>query len=356
VRVAVALRRGVAVVQVGQERVVVRAEVLPVEVERVLVQVVLEPHQHRLAVLRVDPRSGEGAGEPVDRRRRQRADGAGRVGVAGRVERLHGLAERVDRQYLRRGERVLPDQDVELVDDRVREPDRVRPDLVRLVAERVLLTHTRTGRQRQCGHLRRRQRLRRRRDQQRVGERVENQRARRERLDVEGVAEGHRGGTEDAVRRRETAHLQSGRHQHLAGAQTDRGGSHRPGPEDVAPGDTAAARGLQARVHDFRHKTNLQFGRTMHAPCRARLWPALRSHSGFSQSPRAVVPAESGRTQLLRAACNCRPQARRGVRLGGTPLVAAVVRAARDGRPAGRFRPGQVGTTGQPVIPLVAAR
>ena len=45
VRVAVALRRRVAVVEVGQERPVRRAEVLAVEVQRVLVEVVLEPDE-----------------------------------------------------------------------------------------------------------------------------------------------------------------------------------------------------------------------------------------------------------------------------------------------------------------------
>ena len=96
VRVAVALRGGVAVVQVGQERQVRRAEVLPVQAQWVLVEVVLEPDQGRLAVLGVDHRAREGAVEAVDRARRQRPLLAGRVGDhtahAGPLERGRRVA------------------------------------------------------------------------------------------------------------------------------------------------------------------------------------------------------------------------------------------------------------------------
>ena len=259
--------------------------------------------------------------------------GAGREAVAGRVERRDRLAERVDRQHLRRRERVRADEQVELVDDRVREPDRVRPELVRLVAERVLLAQTGPRRQRQGRHLGRGQRRRRRRNQQRVGERVEDQRARRKRLDVERVRKSDGRGPEDAVGRRETTHLESGRHQHLAGAQADGGSTHRSGPEDVAPGDTAAARGLRARVHDFRHKTNLQLGRTMHAPGRVGCVMA-----GPPQSFRVLPKPSCGgtscelRTHSIPVGAVQLPStgtARR--RLVGTPLIAAVVRATRTG-------------------------
>ncbi len=145
VRVAVALRRGVPVVQVGQERPVRGAEVLAVQAERVLVQVVLEADQARLAVLRVDHRAGERAVEAVDRARRQ-LPLAGRHLLAVGVEGDRRLAERVDRQHLRRGERVRPQLHVDLVDDRVRVADLAGPELVPLVAERVLLAEPRPGR------------------------------------------------------------------------------------------------------------------------------------------------------------------------------------------------------------------
>ena len=245
VRVAVRLGRGVPVVQVGQERVVRRAEVLPVQVQRVLVQVVLEPHQHGLAVLGVDPGTGERAVEAVDRRRRQGADRARGVGGAVRVEGRHGLAERVDRQHLRRRERVRPDEQVELVDDRVGEPDGAGPELVGLVAEGVLLTDARTGRQRQRRDLGRRQRSGRRRDRQGIGEGGEDQRADRERLDVDRVRQGDRRGAEDAVGVHQPPGRQGRLHQDLRGANTDDGGPHGPRSQHVAARNPGAFR-LQA--------------------------------------------------------------------------------------------------------------
>ena len=204
VRVAVRLRRGVRVVQVGQEPELRVPEVLPGQVERVLVQVVAEPDQRRLAVLGVDHRTRERAVEPVDRARRQRSHGPGREGVSVRVERLGRLAQRVDRQHLRGGERVLRDLHLDVVDDRVREPDRVHPQLVGLVAERVLLTHARARRRRQRRHLRRAERLGRLQDRQRVVERVEDQRRDRERLDVERLGDRLRRRPENAVRAEES--------------------------------------------------------------------------------------------------------------------------------------------------------
>ena len=71
VRLAVALGRGVAVVQVGEERPVGSAEVLPVETALVQVEVVLESDQSGASVLDVEHRSREGAVEPVDGAGRQ---------------------------------------------------------------------------------------------------------------------------------------------------------------------------------------------------------------------------------------------------------------------------------------------
>jgi hypothetical protein len=94
VRLAIGLRRGVAVVEVGQERVVRRPEVLAV-VAVVLVEMVLEAHERCPAVLRVDPRAGERAVEAVDRAVRQAP--RVRVGAPGRSD---DLAEAVDRLHL----------------------------------------------------------------------------------------------------------------------------------------------------------------------------------------------------------------------------------------------------------------
>jgi hypothetical protein len=157
---------------------------------------------------------------------------------------------------------VLPDEQVELVDDRVRETDGVRPDLVRLVAERVLLTDTRTRRQRQRRHLRRRQRLRRRRDQQRVGERVQDQRRGREDLVVQGIGERDRARIEQAVLRQQTAAVEGGLHEHLPRADAHGGGTDGADPEDVAPGNARprVRRFLLGPLLDccFGHQTNLQ--------------------------------------------------------------------------------------------------
>jgi hypothetical protein len=53
--------------------------------------VILEADQHRLAVLGVDPRAGEGAVETVDRARRQVPNGSGGIGLARRVEETVGF-------------------------------------------------------------------------------------------------------------------------------------------------------------------------------------------------------------------------------------------------------------------------
>jgi hypothetical protein len=132
VRVAVALRRGVPVVQVGQEGGVVGAEVLAVQAERVAVQLVHEPDQRRLAVLGVDHRAGEGAVEAVDGARRKGPVDA-RGDTAAVVERDGRQALRVDRQHLRSGEPVGVHPQGDPVDDRVGVPDLSRPDLVAVV-------------------------------------------------------------------------------------------------------------------------------------------------------------------------------------------------------------------------------
>jgi hypothetical protein len=139
VRVAVTLRRGVAVVQVGQEGPVRRAEVLAVQVQRVLVEVVLEPDQRRLAIFGIDHRAGEGPVEAVDRAQRQRADGAGRVGLALLVEGDRRPAVGVDGKHMRFGERVLVRKNVDLVHQGIGGADLVRPDLVPLILKGTLL-------------------------------------------------------------------------------------------------------------------------------------------------------------------------------------------------------------------------
>ena len=196
------------------------------------------------AVLGVDPGTGERPVEPVDGRRWQAAHGPGREGVTGRVERLDRLAQRVDRQHLRRGERVGADEQVELVDDRIREPDGAGPELVGLVAQRVLLTDPRARRQRQRRHLGRRQRLRRRRDRQLVVERVQDQRRDREDLVVQRVGERDRGTLEDSVLRQQPAGLQGRLHEHLPRPEAHGGDTHRADPQHV-PASDAGASGFQ---------------------------------------------------------------------------------------------------------------
>ena len=97
-----------------------------------------------------------------------------------------GLPVVVDRQHLRGGEGVDRNLIIDLVDDGVRKADLARPDLVRLVPQRVLLADSRAG----CRcEIRRLHRAQRRRDEQLVGERSEDQRAGRERFDVELVCQ-----------------------------------------------------------------------------------------------------------------------------------------------------------------------
>ena len=235
VRVAVAFRGGVPVVQVGEEGPVRGAEVLPVQPQRVLVQVVLEPDQHRFAVFRVDPRAREGAVEAVDRAHRQGAGQAGGVGLAGGVERRGRAPVRVDRQHLRAGEGVLPHQQVDLVDDRVRVAELARPDLMPLVAQRILLTLSGSGRARPGAVDRLRHRGQRLGDGQRVGERREDQRAGGERLDVGQIGQSARCRREDPVCREQALLCQvgltpgAGRGQRSGSACRPRRSGRRPG-------------------------------------------------------------------------------------------------------------------------------
>ena len=101
-RIAVALRRRMAIVQVGEERQVRRPEVLAIEVQRILVQVVFEADQAGLPVLGVDPGSREGSVETVD--------GAGRQtpGAADAVRRRYRDTKTVDGLHQRRGELMFP--------------------------------------------------------------------------------------------------------------------------------------------------------------------------------------------------------------------------------------------------------
>ena len=236
VRVAVALGRGVPVVQVGEEGPVGRAEVLPVQAERVLVQVVLEADEDRLAVLGVDHRAREDPVEAVDGAFGQLPLGAHGVPLAGGVEGDRRLAERVDRQDLGRGERVGRDLELDLVDDRVRGVHVARPLLVPLVAQRVLLTLAGTGDVRPVGdlqHLLRRERLR---DRQRVDERRQDQRTGRELLLVEQqVAQRRRGRRKGAVGREQTLLGQVRRTELPRRGERHAGGADRSEPEDRAP-------------------------------------------------------------------------------------------------------------------------
>ena len=119
VRVAVALRRRVAVVEVRQERRVGRAEVIAIESERILVEVILEPNERRLAVRGVDHRSGEGAVEPVDRAGRCDLRPEARIAECP-VQGCHRSSVRFDRQQSRRRERMLPYLQLDPVQERIR--------------------------------------------------------------------------------------------------------------------------------------------------------------------------------------------------------------------------------------------
>ena len=232
VRVAVALRCGVGVVQVGQGCQVGCPEVLSVQAERVLVELVREAHQGRFAVLGVDPRPRERAVEAVDGARRQRPLARGNS-PAGRIERERRPACPVDRHHLRGGEGVDRDLIIDLVDDGVRKADLARPDLVRPVPQRVLLAESRAG----CRcEIRRLHRAQRRRDEQLVGEGSEDQRAGRERFDVELVCQGHRRGRERTVGREQPA-LREKRTTHpLYADQRDTGSANGPQPQQCAAG------------------------------------------------------------------------------------------------------------------------
>src|SRR6185436_20648839 len=92
-----------------------------------------------LAVLGVDHRPGEGAVEAVDRAGWQRPLRARGVGLARGVERGRRPAVLVDRQHLRGGEGVGRDPDVDLVDVGLWRADIAGPELMPLVAQRVLL-------------------------------------------------------------------------------------------------------------------------------------------------------------------------------------------------------------------------
>ena len=197
--VAVTLRCIVPVVEVGQERIVVRGRTEVLTIQTVVhVEVVDEPHQIRLAVLGVDHRPRERPVEPVDRARRQGAR-AGGDPLAGRIERPGRLAVLVDRQHLRRREPVLVDLQLDPVHQRTRRPARAvaAPPLMLRVPERALLTLTRPGRVRPVREVEVGQQCLR--DHQRITERVQDQRARRERLDVQRVRPRDRGRVEHPV-------------------------------------------------------------------------------------------------------------------------------------------------------------
>src|SRR6266508_2882446 len=142
--IAVTLRRRMAIVQVGEERPVRSPEVLAIEVQRILVQVILEAHETGSPILGVDPRPGERPVEAVDGAARETP------GTANAVRRRHVLAERVDRLHQRRGEGMLVQLQVNLVIDGIRQSQRTGPDLMR-PSVRVLLADARAGRGEDAG-------------------------------------------------------------------------------------------------------------------------------------------------------------------------------------------------------------
>ena len=125
--------------------------------------------------------------------------------MAGRVERDRRLAVGVDRQHFRRGERVRADLTLDLVDDRigVRRPvcSRGLPQLVAFIAERVLLTVARPWGIGPGLVVQFRNWPQRHRDEQLVAERIDDQRAGRERLFVDRVGQGDRRRVEGSVGR-----------------------------------------------------------------------------------------------------------------------------------------------------------
>ena len=130
--IAVALGRRVAVVQVREESVQRITEVISIEVERILVEMVLEPHENGISVKRVDHRTGERPVESVDRAPGQIA----RIPI-GAARRNRWISGGIDRQRFQRREVVLPDQELDSIANRIRQPQVGRPDLVRR-AQRAL--------------------------------------------------------------------------------------------------------------------------------------------------------------------------------------------------------------------------
>src|SRR5689334_16073113 len=140
-RLAIALRRRVPVMQMSKKRPVGSTKVLPVEAERIEVEIVFESHQARLAVFGVYSWAGERSVEPIDRALREKV-------LSGRVRnnirrRYDENSPRSDGQNRRRRERVLVNLETNVVENWVRQgkawrlrgrPGRsrpVRPKLVR---------------------------------------------------------------------------------------------------------------------------------------------------------------------------------------------------------------------------------
>ena len=290
----------------GQERQVLGAEVLPVQVVRVGIQLVVEPHERRLAVLGVDHRAGELSVEAVDRARRQVPLGPRRVGLARRIVGGGGSTVLVDGLDRGGGERVRSNLQVELVDDRVRGTNLVRPHLVLLVVQRALLTGTLPGRLRPAAERRRGNRSRRLRHRQRVLERFEDERAGREGLDVDGIGDRRGSGGEDALRRHQPPRAQVGLGQRSAPGHGHSGHSERAEAQQGAAGEGASLLGLLLDIGEagVRGKQELRLrlpdhGGALHTelvvhvmtPSRTSVWYGpVRADLGGRRRPAAKGP------------------------------------------------------------------
>src|SRR5947209_4372914 len=100
-RLAITLRRCVAVVQVCEECPVRRSEILPIQAQGIEVKIILKTHEVRPSIHCIDSRSGKGAVESIDGACRQ----ALRAGDPG--WRNYRCAAAGNRLHQRRGKRML---------------------------------------------------------------------------------------------------------------------------------------------------------------------------------------------------------------------------------------------------------
>src|ERR1051325_2785741 len=121
-RLAIALRRSMTVVQVREKRPVWSAEVLAITTQGVEIQVILEPDQVRPAVHRIDSGAGESPVESVNSAFGQSL----RTGNSG--WRHHRQSAVGDRLHQRRSERMLVHLQPDVILDRVRQREAGHPD------------------------------------------------------------------------------------------------------------------------------------------------------------------------------------------------------------------------------------